>query len=140
MGGGAGVEWYFGYDYPHMDLNCEDWRSRDRMWDQTRHALSFFHAHVPFWELGPNNSLTSGGTEAKVLAKEGEIYTVYLPQGGGTKLRVGAGTYSVGWYNPRTGGELQNGSVTAVSGPGSRSIGNPPNERGKDWVALVKRN
>ncbi len=28
MAGGSGVEWYFGYKYPHMDLNCEDWRSR----------------------------------------------------------------------------------------------------------------
>ncbi|MEZ5397232.1 MAG: hypothetical protein R2724_31255 [Bryobacterales bacterium] len=41
MGGGAGVEWYFGHQYPHMDINMEDWRSRDRMWDQTRYALEF---------------------------------------------------------------------------------------------------
>ena len=25
MGGGSGAEWYFGYPYAHMDLNCEDW-------------------------------------------------------------------------------------------------------------------
>ncbi|MDX1564263.1 MAG: DUF5060 domain-containing protein, partial [Phycisphaeraceae bacterium] len=42
MAGGAGVEWYFGYKYAHNDLNCEDWRSRQAMWDQTRYALAFF--------------------------------------------------------------------------------------------------
>ena len=39
MAGGAGVEWYFGYQYAHNDLGLEDFRSRDRMWDQTRHAV-----------------------------------------------------------------------------------------------------
>ena len=33
MAGGAGVEWYFGYTFPHNDLNCENWRNRDHMWD-----------------------------------------------------------------------------------------------------------
>jgi hypothetical protein len=26
MAGGAGVEWYFGYDHPESDLTCENWR------------------------------------------------------------------------------------------------------------------
>ena len=42
MGGGFGVEWYFGYASPHSDLTCEDFRSRDLFWDQNRHALWFF--------------------------------------------------------------------------------------------------
>ena len=28
MAGGAGVEYYFGYEFPHTDLNSEDWRQR----------------------------------------------------------------------------------------------------------------
>ena len=27
MAGAAGVEWYFGANYAHNDLTCEDWRS-----------------------------------------------------------------------------------------------------------------
>jgi hypothetical protein len=139
MGGGAGVEWYFGYQYPNMDLNCEDWRSRDRMWDQTRYALAFFHAHLPFWEMEPASSLTVGGSVARVLAKKGSIYAVQLPQGGTTELRVEEGVYTVRWYNPRSGGELQRGSVDSIIGPRARSIGHPPAEPDKDWVALIRR-
>ena len=42
MGGGAGVEYYFGYQFVENDLVCEDWRSRDRSWDYCRIALEFF--------------------------------------------------------------------------------------------------
>jgi len=140
IGGGSGVEWYFGYKHAHMDLNCEDWRSRDRMWDQTRHALEFFRAHLPFWEMAPDNSLGSGAKDARVLAKPGDVYAVQLPTGGGVRLNLGEGDYSVRWYDPRAGGELQEGSVTNVQGPGVKPLGNPPAEPRKDWVVLVKKN
>jgi hypothetical protein len=140
IGGGSGVEWYFGYKHAHMDLNCEDWRSRDLMWDQTRHALEFFRAHLPFWEMAPDNSLASGVKDARVLAKPGEAYAVQLPSGGAARLNLADGEYSVRWYNPRAGGELQEGSVTAVRGPGVQALGNPPSEPRKDWVVLVKKN
>jgi hypothetical protein len=140
IGGGSGVEWYFGYKHAHMDLNCEDWRSRDLMWDQTRYGLEFFRAHLPFWEMAPDNSLASGVTDARVLAKPREVYAVQLPSGGGVRLNLAEGEYSVAWYNPRAGGELQQGSVTAVQGPGVKALGNPPSEPRKDWVVLVKKN
>jgi hypothetical protein len=140
IGGGSGVEWYFGYNYAHMDLNCEDWRSRDIMWDQTRHGLEFFQAHLPFWEMSPDNSLASGVKDARVLAKPGEVYAVQLPSGGAARLDLGEGEYSVRWYDPRAGGELQEGSVTSVQGPGVKPLGNPPSEPRKDWVVLVKKN
>lgn len=139
MGGGAGVEWYFGYQYPNMDLNCEDWRSRDKMWDLTRYGLEFFRDNLPFWEMQPNNGLARGGKEVRVLAKEGEIYAVYLTNGGATQLKVAGGTYSVRWYNPRAGGDLQDGNIKTISGPGFRSLGNPPSDPSKDWAVLVKK-
>jgi hypothetical protein len=122
-----------------MDLNCEDWRSRDRMWDQTRYALEFFHRYLPFWEMEPASSLAVGGSAARVLAKKGSIYAVQLPQGGTTELRVEEGVYTMRWYNPRTGGGLQRGSVDSIIGLRARSIGHPPAEPDKDWVALIKR-
>jgi hypothetical protein len=136
MGGGSGVEWYFGYAFPNMDINCEDFRSRDRMWDQTRYALEFFHKNLPFWEMEPDNDRAP---DARVLARGDDIVAVYLPQGGEAAVKLGAGTYSVRWYDPRHGGALQTGSVAKVQGPGSKPIGHPPSEPDKDWAALLKR-
>ncbi len=52
MAGGAGVEYYFGYQFTQNDLVCEDWRSRDQSWDYCRIALEFFRDHrIPFWEM-----------------------------------------------------------------------------------------
>ena len=50
MVGGSGAEWLFGVGLPHNDTNCEDFRSRDQIWDQTRWALEFFRAYIPVRE------------------------------------------------------------------------------------------
>jgi len=136
MAGGGGCEWYFGYIFPHNDLNCEDWRSRDNMWDQTRYALYFFRKYLPFTEMSPDDSLVSRGW---CLARPGQVYAVYLPKGGTTKLKLSDGSYSVLWYNPRTGGELQKGSVAEVTGPGKVSLGKAPQDSNKDWAVLIKK-
>jgi hypothetical protein len=138
MGGGSGVEWYFGSKFAHMDINCEDWRSRDRMWDQTRYALEFFRRHLPFWEMEPDDTLASGA-EAWVLARPGQVYAVYLPRGGAVTLNVGGGSYDVRWYNPRAGGALQTGSVGSVTGKAAVPLGSPPSDPGRDWAVLVTR-
>ncbi len=140
MGGGSGVEWYFGHRFAHMDINCEDWRSRDIMWDQTRYALEFFRKQLPFRQMAPNDSLITA-ERAYCFAKAGEIYAVYLPDGGTTSLNLGdsSETFSIQWFNPRTGGELQSGTKTGIKGPGSVGIGEPPEEVDKDWVVLIKR-
>ncbi len=139
MAGGAGVEWYFGYKFAHNDLNCEDWRSRDHMWDQTRYALKFFHKHLPFSEMSHNDALTSS-KEDYCFAQAGKVYAIYLPEGGTAELDLGqvSRTFSVKWFNPRTGGDLKTGTVESVKGPGSVSIGLPPSDKGKDWLALVR--
>ena len=139
MGGGAGVEWYFGYKFPNNDLTCEDWRSRDHLWDLTRYALEFFQEHLPFTEMSHHDELTS--TEDNYcFARPGQIYAIYLPSGGTTNLDLGDSfaTFAVQWYNPRTGGPLRTGSVAAIAGPGSAAIGHPPTDSDKDWVALIK--
>ncbi len=140
MGGGAGVEWYFGHQFPHMDIDCEDWRTRDTMWNQTRYALQFFHDHLPFWEMEPNNDLASQD-DAYAFALPGQVYAVYLPNGGSCKLNLEGHelTYQIKWYNPRIGGALRSGSVTEVNGPGMVSLGQPPADTNKDWAVLVKR-
>ena len=139
MAGGTGVEWYFGYKFAHNDLNCEDWRSRDHLWDLTRYALEFFQEHLPFTEMDHHDELTSTHDDY-CFAKPGQIYAIYLPGGGTTNLDLGgdAKSFAVQWFNPRTGGALQPGSVRSVAGPGSVGIGQPPEDADKDWVALVQ--
>ena len=88
MAGGAGVEWYFGYKFPHNDLNCENWRSRDHMWDLTRYALDFFRDHLPFAKMQHHDELTSAPDDY-CFADPGQVYAIYLPRGGTTDLDLG---------------------------------------------------
>jgi hypothetical protein len=135
MAGGAGVEWYFGYQYPHNDLNCEDFRSRDHLWDITGYAAQFFKKFLPFYEMASADSLVSNGW---CLAKQGEVYAIYLQKGGVTELLLPSGNFVVRWFNPRTGGELLIGSVQTVKGPGKVDLGHAPKDNSSDWVILVK--
>ena len=144
MAGGAGVEYYFGYQLPQNDLQAEDWRSRDRSWDYARHALDFFHNNnVPFWEMTNADELVGNGANRNgkfCFAKPGTVYVVYLPEGGTTELDIGehGKAFQVHWFNPREGGALGRGGVRSVRGPGKVSLGDPPGERDQDWAVLVR--
>jgi hypothetical protein len=120
--GGDGVEWYFGYAEEQNDLNMEDWRSRDALWDYTRHAMDFFKTNrIPFWEMENANALTRSERDF-VFAENGQLYVIYLPAGGGAALNLQehTGTYTVDWYNPRTGGALQKGKEMVIEPTYSR--------------------
>ncbi len=137
MAGGAGVEWYFGYKNPHGDLNCEDWRSRDALWDQTRYALNFFQMYTNFTQMSPHNELISS-RDGWCFSLPGEQYVIYLKNGGTTNLKISdEQSYQVYWYNPRKGGDLLTGSQSEISGPGMVSVGNSPAEENGDWAVLV---
>jgi hypothetical protein len=137
MGGAAGVEWYFGYDYDNHDLSAEDFRTREGMWTYTRYALEFFQNYLPFQDMNPMDELTSRSDDF-VLARPGEVYAVYLPSGGTADLDLAAGAYSVRWFNPRSAGPLETGDRAEITGPGTLSIGSPPSSAEADWVALVR--
>lgn len=134
MAGGAGCEWLFGYEFAHNDINCEDWRSRDGLWDQTRHALDFFR-RIPYPEMQPVDGAVDG-EGAWCLAKPGEVYAVYAPAATGLRLDLPEGRYRVQWYNPREGGPLQDGRQ--LHGGGRTELGAPPADPDKDWVALLR--
>ena len=139
MAGGAGNEWYFGYKHAHSDLTCQDWRSRDLWWDQCRIALAFFNRHLPFWEMSGADQLVSGKGNY-CFAKKGEVYAVYLRDGGPAKLDLtgAAGAFQVKWYDPRTGGELLDGSAPTITGGAARDLGRPPGTPPRDWAVLVR--
>ena len=140
MAGGAGAEWYFGAKNHSNDLNCEDWRTRDRMWEYTTHARQFFEQHVPFSDMNPYTQLATGDA-SYCFAQPGEIYVIYLLYGGQNVLNLEGqpGTYSVQWYNPRDGGALRKTDIDTVRGATQAILGMPPNDVDKDWAILVKR-
>ena len=134
MAGGAGVEWYFGYNNPHDDLDMEDWRSRDALWDYTVNAVRFFQDHLPFHEMVSADDLIPGNDDY-VFARHGDVYAVYLFDAeSANAISLPDGSYDVQWYDPRTG-VLHQGAPLAGSGP--FNLGLPPSDTDEDWTVLI---
>lgn len=138
MAGGWGVEWYFGYKHPHSDLSCQDWRSRDKMWDQSRFALEFFNNYqIPFWTMRPNSDLSHSGDWVFSSSWNAQPYysIVYTKDGGDCVFDLPSGSYDYGWFNPHAGigltGLVHGGSIQGKK----QSILSAPDSR--DWVLLV---
>lgn len=135
LGGGQGVEWYFGYKYAESDLTCQDWRSRDLFWDQCRFALEFFRKFdVPFWKMSPHDELSqSGNWVLASRAEDADFHLVAQVRDGGTAaIALPEGKFRFGWFNPRTGeGLVDRGQVNGGAGqfkaPGHQ-----------DWILLVQ--
>ena len=136
LGGGSGVEWYFGARSPATDLTSEDWRLRSELWRQTRHALAFFEAHLPYWEMTPCNQ-----TELYCLEKPGEVFALYVPTGTALPVVVPPleGVNSVRWFDPKVGGDLLEHQVGFVFENGETKITETPDEA-RDWVLLIRYN
>lgn len=137
MAGAAGVEWYFGANYPHNDLTCEDWRQRENMWKQTAIAVRFFDEHTPFSKMRPMPALVSN-ERAYCFARPGDTYVVYLESEASTTVTLPAGSYDVNWFDPKHGGQLQLGSITQANGPADVHLGEPPSDKPQDWVVLIR--
>lgn len=138
LGGGTGVEWYFGYRYPHTDLGLEDFRSRDKWWKQSIIATQFIK-QFPLETMKSADELLNTES-AFCLADTGSVYLAYFPIGI-KKYAIDLQSdksFSVKWFNPRNGGELQDGSVTAIQGKGFQTLGNPLADAEKDWVAVLR--
>lgn len=144
MSGAAGVEWYFGAKHPHNDLTSEDWRQRNRLWEITNHAKVFFDTYIPYWDMQPEHSLVNS-KGAYCLHKTNELYVVYLPELGQytIDLSKAIGTFDLQWFNPLTGGKLQQGSIKTILGGKVSHLGNPPKgtdlSPSQDWVVLIKK-
>ena len=139
LSGAAGVEWYFGARNKYHDLNTEDWRSRNRLWEVTNHALDFFQEYLPYWEMRAEHGLVNS-KEAYCFRKTGVVYAVYLPENGSytidlTKIE---GEFSLNWFDPLNGGKLQEGSVKTINGADIQKLGLPPNKNQQDWVVLLR--
>ncbi|MCK8521079.1 DUF5060 domain-containing protein [Aquimarina sp. D1M17] len=131
MAGGTGVEYYSGYTNDDGDINGNDHRKRGKKYKEGGYALKFFNDHLQsvMVEMVSSDGVTSDSNDY-VLAKAGNVYAVYRPNGGATGLSLPAGNskYDVQWYNPRAGGNL-----TAKTTLGGNLVA-PDNN---DWVALI---
>lgn len=136
MAGGAGVEWYFGYKHPHSDLTCQDYRTREKVWDQCRYALEFFRKYeIPFWDMKCEDEMTAN-TDDYVLCKPGLIYLVYLKHGGKVQLNAASGNFTYGWFNPRTGDGLNGLLNTGSVDTGQKVEVTAPDKN--DWLLVVQ--
>lgn len=133
MAGGSGVELY-----SKNDQSITNYSGYANYYLAGQKAYNFFYNNVTeLPSMVPNDSLV--GTGNWCLAKSGQKYVVYLPNGGTTNLNLTgvSGNFNVKWYDPRNGGSLQNGSIQTISGGGSRSLGNAPNNTTSDWTVLI---
>ncbi len=143
MAGGAGMEWFWGTDWPdnQTDFEGSDYRSRDQFWDYVHYAIKFFEEYLPFHEMHNANALIGNldnNNSKYCFAKEGEIYVVYLPEGGGTDLNLSKqqGIFSIYWFNPRTGEIIIDPQSKEVKGGTNIYLGDSPDNN--DWVVLLR--
>ena len=93
---------------PENDLNCEDFRSRAESWKYAAIALAFFNVNqIPFQEMENADSLLKG--KGYCLAKEGEIYVIYLEMAATLVLTLKMVCILYNGYNPRSDGVMQQG-------------------------------
>lgn len=137
MAGGGGCEWYFGYKYAHNDLNLEDFRSRENLWRQTRIAKEFFQK-LPLDKMQPDDGLVAG-QENWCFAQPGFRYVVYLPRGGEAEVKLPAGDWRLGWFNPRTGSTSRERIRVAPGKNGFASLGRPSEKAAEDWALLIEK-
>jgi len=153
--GANGVEAYYGYKTGCSDLDCQDHRTRESLWQGGSHALHFFREFVG--ENAINMRALDDVTVANddyVFARPQELYII-IPGEEDVQLRLAGmqGKFHVSWYDRALGGELQTGSKPFVlggassitdrnrrrQGPSAISLGEPPSGGSGDWAILVER-
>lgn len=94
------------------------------------HIVDCF-SRLEWWKMEPDDTIVSGGNWC--LAEPGRQYLVYLPLGGTTALRIGAGKYEAWRFNPRTGAAEKLG---VVIGPEWTTPATPSRD---DWAFILRR-
>lgn len=116
---------------PPYDRPVSAWET---VWTELGGARAFMEL-LPFWEMEPANDVVENGM-AFCLAKRGEVYAFYLPEGGPIEISLPpGGPFTAAWWNPGNGkhGRLQNEQV--LSGGRQKLIA--PNAG--DWAVRVVR-
>src|SRR5207245_9541618 len=94
------------------------------------HMMDFFTS-FDWWKTEPHDELVSNGDYC--LAQPGQIYAVYLPNGGKVIVKLEPGSYQAYWFGAWTG---QKTSLPEVHGPLWTSPEAPDQN---DWALLLLR-
>jgi CubicO group peptidase (beta-lactamase class C family) len=90
-------------------------------------------------EMIPRDELLSAEAgKGEVFSLPGEIYSIYLPNGGQATLDLTEypGRFIRRWYNPRQG--VFEGPMETLSGGKPVNLGTPPKDPSEDWTVLLK--
>jgi len=143
---GGNIEWYYGYNPSPVggDLDAEDFRNWESMWQQMRYAREMMESALPFWRMSPADSMlfdeSSAFGGAEVFAAHGEVYAIYIPDTNGVEkfdLSDVQGSFNKRWFNPRTGQYAP--ETESFSAGSSIALGRPPSDLGEDWVVLLSK-
>jgi hypothetical protein len=136
---GGHMEFYTGRD----DVKHIDYTTYEDCWKAMGHAAKFMNKNLAkeIADMKPNDDLVHGENNW-AIADEGQTYLLYLKNGGEARVDLSEAMgqkFSVQWYNPRTGGDLIDGTPGIVKGDSENVyLGIPPNTTGQDWVVLLK--
>ena len=140
--GANGVEAYYGYKTGCSDLDCQDHRTRARLWREGAHALGFFSEHLgdAVNRMSAADDMTRA-IDDFVFAEPGETYVIVVGESDVVMTTGGiVGDYDVRWFDRVNGGDLQVGSLPQVTfAVRNTPIGKPPVGGSGKWVALVTR-
>jgi hypothetical protein len=95
------------------------------------HMVDFFTS-FEWWKTEPHDELVNNG--AYCLAQPGEIYAIYLPNGGNVTVNLPEGQYDATWFSGFSGE-----TVTVVRVQGGSSWRSPRAPGRLDWALLLKR-
>ena len=127
MGGGYGVEYYYGYQTEASDLHAQDHRTREVKFKQAVIAKELFES-LDVKTMHSMDDFTS--MEEDYVFGNDEQMVVYMPKGGSTNIDLN-GLWSVEIMNPITGEKsLQKSKIrTLISAP----------DRKQDWVLVLTK-
>lgn len=136
----AGAEWILRPGGVGVERSIEDFHRWDSVWRWTGAAVSIVAQAIPVALMRNADALTTPTTDS-VMAQAGQVYAIYLPEGGRPTLDLTGypRQFSVKWYDPRAGGGPQLGSVATVTGGTKVDLGDPPRDPAKDWVVVARR-
>lgn len=137
LAGGEGIEWYFGYAHAESDLTCQDFRVREAMWAQCRHALRFFREQrIPYHAMrAVDLSGVPDGVRALSTVDEGRapVLVVQTPPGcAAFDIDLPPGTSRLRWFDPKRGTFTEPEEIV-----GSRITTDPPGGA-DEWILLLR--
>jgi Domain of unknown function (DUF5060)/Cna protein B-type domain len=144
MSGGDGFQWYVqqsggGHDF---DQKLDDMSLMKTAHNWSRHVRDFVLRLPVLIAKSSMDIVTSTTGDDFTMYKDGDIYGIYNTKvGTGMTLDLTGktGNFTVQWFDPRSGGALQNGTVTNIAGGSKQALGNPPKDTNMDWAVLVTR-